>query len=492
VRALVELPPSAAASPLQAQLAAFYAQRSFRPVWSGSITGEARAASVRAALASADEQGLDPKTYTAALARWQTTAPQGGHDAAAYDVALTSSLFRYASDLQTGRVKPKDVDHYVSLPAPEFDPSKALSEAIAQNDIDGFLAGLPPVHPGYTYLAGALARYRVIAAKGGWPTVPAGIALDGKDSRITILAVRLAFEDPLLAANGNWSPADVHDALLRFEKRNGLAEDGKLSPDVLKVLNVPAAFRVQQIRANMERWRWMPRYLEQRYIEVDVPDQSVSYIDDGTVRLYSKVVIGKPTTPTPILRTTVAAVIANPPWDIPSDIFARKFLPKLRHKSNYLQVRNVVLAGGPANDPHGTKINWRHVKASNLRYQVQQSPGADNALGTILFDMPNDFDVYLHDTPEKNLFALDVREKSNGCVRVEEISDLASLVLDDDESGSADALKPAIQSGQTTRLALSSPVAVYMLYWTAVAGPDGTVHFRPDRYDRDRRLIAKL
>lgn len=487
---LVELPQTTSATPA---LETFYAQRNFKPVWSGSQSAAVRAVRVRGALADAGSQGLDTKTYTAALARWKSSPPETGRDAAAFDVALSSSLFRYASDLQTGRVKPKDVYRDVNLPTPELDPAKALADALARDDIDGFLADLPPVHPGYKYLAGALARYRAIAAKGGWLTVPRGIALDGSDRRIAVLAKRLAFEDPVLAPNGKPSADAVRDALLRFEKRNGLAEDGKLGPAVLQVLNVPAAARVQQIRANMERWRWMPRYLEQHYVEVDIPDQSVTYVDGGSARLYSKVVIGKPSTPTPILRTTVAAVIANPSWDIPSDIFARKMLPKLRRKPTYLLARNVVLADGPADDPHGTKIDWRHVSAANLRYQFQQSPGADNALGTILFDMPNDFDVYLHDTPEKNLFKLDVREKSNGCVRVQDISGLASLVLQAGaDSDTADALDPAIELGQTQRFALSRPVAVYMLYWTAIAEADGTVHFRPDRYGRDKRLIAKL
>ena len=492
LRKLVELPQTTATTPLRAALQTFYAQRSFSPVWSGSEAARAHAASVRAALGNAAAQGLNPRNYTAALARWKASPPKAGGDAASFDFAVTSSLFRYASDLQTGRVKPKDVYRHVALPPNELDPAKALADALAHDDLDGFLADLPPVHPGYKYLVAALARYRAIAAKGGWPIVPGGIALDGSDPRIAVLAKRLAFEDPVLTANAKPSADAVRDALLRFEKRTGLPEDGKLGPDVLRMLNAPAAWRVKQIEANMERWRWMPRYLEQRYIEVDVPDQSVSYIDGGKALLYSRVVIGKPSTPTPILRTTVAAVIANPPWDVPSDIAARKLLPKLRSKPDYLLVKNMVLSDGPANDPHGIRINWRHVSASNLRYQIQQSPGADNALGTILFDMPNEFDVYLHDTPEKNLFALDVREKSNGCVRVQEISELASLLLEGDDSDSAAQLQPAIASGQTQHIALSSPVAVYMLYWTAVAEADGTVHFRFDRYGRDRLLVAKL
>ena len=492
LRAFLELKPAVPSGPLRVSLEAFYAQRNFRPVWTGGEAATAQATTVRTALADAGIQGLDAKSYTAVLARWQAAPPEPGRNAAAFDIALTSSLFRYASDVRTGRFKPKDIYHDVSLPAPEFDPARALEDALDHDDIDGFLADLPPLHPGYKYLEAALARYRAIAEKGGWPMVPAGVALDGQDRRVAVLAKRLAFEDPELAANEDKSPDDVRDALLRFEKRNGLPQDGKLSPIVLSVLNVPAGWRVQQIKANMERWRWMPRYLERRYVEVDVPDQSVSFVDGGAVRLYSRVVIGKPSSPTPILRTTVAAIIANPYWDIPSDIAARKLLPKLRRKPNYLLVRNMVLADGPANDPHGTKVDWRHVTAANLRYQIKQSPGADNALGTILFDMPNPFDVYLHDTPEKRLLSLDVREKSNGCVRVQKIHDLASLILEGDDSDSAATLDPAIASGQNQRIALSNPVAVYMLYWTAIAEADGTVHFRPDRYGRDRALIAKL
>jgi murein L,D-transpeptidase YcbB/YkuD len=485
--------PGTASTPKTA-LAIFYAQRNFDPVWSGNEQAASRAASVRSALEGADRQGLRSRDYTSALSSWDKSPPKPGRDAAAYDATLTAALLHYASDLRTGRVKPRDVYRDVNLPPPDFDPTAALSVALKQDSLASFLTDLAPVHPGYSYLVQALAHYRAIVAKGGWPVVPGskGFALDGSDKRLAILASRLAFEDPVLAADPAPSADAIHDALLRFERRNGLPQDDNVGPDVLKVLNVPATYRVQQIIANMERWRWMPRFLESRYVEVDVPDQSVSYIDSGSALLYSRVVIGKPSTPTPILRTTVEAVIANPFWRIPDDIAARKLLPKLRDKPDYLRTRNMVLAGGPANDPHGTKINWRHVRVTNLRYQIEQSPGPDNALGTILFEMPNDFDVYLHDTPEKNLLSLDMREKSNGCVRVEKIAGLASLVLSGGKDDADSDLADAVASGKTQRIPLENTLAVYMLYWTVIAESDGTVHFRPDRYDRDRRLIAKL
>jgi murein L,D-transpeptidase YcbB/YkuD len=490
IRALLK--SGGVAAPLEGQLLNFYAPRNFRPAWSGNDDAVAEAASVKATIAKADLQGLHAKDYTAALARWKSGRPRSGKDAAAYDVALTTALFHYASDVRTGRVRPGDAYRDVDLPPRFFDPASELTAALRDDKLGAFLQALPPLHPGYRYLAEVYARYRAVAAAGGWPTVPAGTTFDRHDKKIDVLGKRLALEDPTLAANAKPSSGDVHEALIRYEKRNALPDDGKLGPEVLKSLNVPAGARADQIAANMDRWRWMPRYLEGRYIEVDVPDQSVTFIQDGSAELYSPVIIGKASTPTPILRTTVQTVVANPSWDIPVDIAARKLLPKLRQKPDYLLARHMVLAGGPADDPHGTKIDWKHVTAANLRYQIQQDPGNDNALGTILFDMPNNFDVYLHDTPEKKLFTLAVREKSNGCVRVQKIADLASLVLKGDDSDAADDLEPAIASGQTQRFKLSDPVAVYMVYWTAIAEPDGTVHFRPDLYGRDRTLIAKL
>lgn len=482
--------PGTASTPL----AIFYAQQNFEPVWSGSDRAQSRAAAVRSTLEQADAQGLLSKDYTSTLAPWRKTLPKPGRDAAAYDVALTTAVLRYASDVRTGRLRPRDVYPDVNLPPPDFDPATALSDALKQDTLAGFLSDLAPVHPGYRYLVQALAHYRAIVAQGGWPVVPGGndFSFDGSDKSLAVLSRRLAFEDPVLAADPAPSADAIHDAFVRFEKRNGLPQDDRLGPDVLKVLNTSAAYRVQQIAANMERWRWMPRYLESRYIEVDVPDQSASYIDSGSALLYSRVVIGKPSTPTPILRTTVQAVIANPLWHVPDDIAARKLLPTLRQKPNYLLARNMVLAGGPANDPHGTKIDWRHVRATSLRYQIEQKPGPDNVLGTILFEMPNDFDVYVHDTPDKNLFTLDVREKSNGCVRVENITGLASLALTDGKNDADDDLASAVASGETRRIPLQNALAVYMLYWTVIAEQDGTVHFRLDRYGRDRRLIAKL
>src|SRR5581483_1206270 len=284
------------------------------------------------------------------------------------------------------------------------------------------------------------------------------------------------------------SPEDVELALVRFQSRNGLNPDGQLGADTLKALNVPASLRVQQIAANMERRRWMPREMEARYAMVNVPDRSVEAVEDGSVVLQSRVIIGKKATPTPILKTRAIAVVANPPWDLPDNL-AAGLLPHLRKDPNYLAKRNMVLADGPAD---GAGVDWSKVNAHNIPFQIQQEPGSDNALGVLMLDMPNPFDVYMHDTPHKEYFQLADREKSNGCIRTEQIFPLASFALTGDPQEGADQLQEAVQTGQTQRLPLAKSLPIYVVYWTAIPQDDGSVGFRPDRYDRDKVLIAKM
>lgn len=454
----------------QDKLVALYQARDFKPIWSGSGTAESRAAAVKSALEHASDQGLRSADYTSALSQW-SDVPQTGEDAAKYDIAMTAALLKYAKDVHSGRLDPESVYKDVQLPANDFDAAAALKRALRNGSIDSFLSDLPPPQPGYQRLVKALAQYRAIAAQGGWPAIPAGgtIDLDSGGSRVRALAKRLAFEDSDLADNPDPSPSELREAVLRFQRRHGLNDDGVVGPAVLRELNIPASHRVEQIVANMERWRWMPRSFESRYIAVNVPDQSLEFIDDGSVALHSRVVIGRKDNQTPILRTTVRAVVANPPWNIPDDI-AAKMLPRIRKNPDYLSEHNMVMADG----------------------HIQQNPGEDNALGTLMLDAPNKFNVYMHDTPNKKLFLADTREMSHGCVRVEQILPLASLALTGSADDGVDDLNEAIAGGVTQRMPLSEPLPAYMLYWTAFAKSDDGVEFRDDLYDRDRILLDKL
>ncbi len=477
--------PSTDSDPLQAQLQRFYAARDFRLAWSGSSEARARLASVVVTLQHADRQGLHPADYAVDVER-SVVQPQAGRIAALYDLAITTSLLRYAIDVRLGRVDPKAVYSDAALPPQNFDAAVELEAALKKGRLDMFLSGLPPQNPQYLALASALAYYRAIAAKGGWPHV------SGQTSPQK-LAKRLALEDVKLAKTAHPSAAEVKEALKRFQARHGLPDGGDLDGETLKALDVPASTRIAEISANMERWRWLPRQLGERYILVDVPNQSVDFIDDGKSVLHSRAIIGRDgENRTPILLTLANAIVVNPPWDIPDDIAAKAILPHLRKDPNYLARRNMVLVDAPESDPAGRRINWREVKGDKLPYQIREQPGPHNVLGTLMLDMPNPFDVYLHGTSNEAMFGLKDRERSHGCVRVEKIEQLGELTLEGSVDSPKDALKQNIADGETQRVALTKPILVYMLYWTAYVEKDGAVEFRPDRYDRDPPLIARL
>jgi murein L,D-transpeptidase YcbB/YkuD len=468
---------------------AFYQIRDFRPAWTLESQKSLREA-VRTTLAGASAQGLRPGEY-----QLPPESPfSAGREAAQAEIAFSDALLRYAHDVHNGRLRPTDLYEDAELPLHTFDPVVESVKALRADSLSSFLSTLPPAHPEYRRLVQALARYRAIEAKGGWPSVqgPNEIKLDGKDARQPALVQRLAAEDTVFAAIASPNPVDIRDAVKRFQSRNGLPEDARAGGATLAALSISAAERAAEIAANLERWRWMPETFEHRYVAVNVPDQSVEFVRDGRTILHSPVVVGRATSPTPITRSEIAAVVVNPPWNIPGDIAARDLLPQLIKNRNYLAQKHMVITDGPANDPYGRKIDWKKIVPAQFPYAIKQLPGPATALGALMLDSPNDFDVYLHDTPNKKLFDLTTREISNGCIRVQQIFPLASLALTDDASNGMATLNQVVKTRETKRIKLDAPLPVYFLYWTAWANADGEVQFRPDRYDRDAPLVAAL
>ncbi len=245
------------------------------------------------------------------------------------------------------------------------------------------------------------------------------------------------------------------------------------------------------IGANMERWRWLPAQLEPDRIVINAAAAEMELWLDGKLILTSRVIVGRPKNPTPILRAQGAGVTINPPWTVPHSIAVKEILPKLRADHAYLAKQNMVLLDGPPGDPHGLGINWRGIRTGTFPYRIRQVPGPNNALGRIKLELPNQFDVYLHDTPARTLFARKQRTLSHGCVRVEQIMPLASYTL----AGNLDALdriSRSLAAGQTEYLPLKKSLPVYFLYWTAFSGPDGAIKMATDVYGRDRRLLPAM
>ena len=448
------------------------------------------ASAIQDVLARAHEQGLRDEEYK--LDR-QNADFRSASARAQYELALTAAVLRYSHDVRTGRFPPKGVYDDVELPDSNFDAVAALNQAQQNGSVKDYLSDLPPQHREYRALVKALAHYRTIAEAGGWQSVPVqnAIGFDENDSGIVLLVKRLASEDQILAGTPKPSMAQLRDAVKRFQTRNGLGEDGLVGSRTLAALNVSASVRAAQIAANMERWRWLPRQFERRYVAVNVAGESLELIRDNKIALTSRVIVGQKTSTTPITRAVIEAVVVNPPWNIPGDIAARALLPQLRRNANYLATRNMIVTDLPR-DPYGRHVDWKNVIPAEFPYAIRQLPGPTTALGAVMLDSPNDFDVYLHDTPNKKLFNLAEREISNGCVRVQEIFPLASFALTGDVKTGMKKLTDLTRSRQTQRLKLDNPLPVYFLYWTAVVTSEGNVEFRPDRYGRDIPLMAAL
>ena len=471
-----------------AQLQNVYAERNFQPIWSGTIEALESARVAKAFLARAGEHGLNPDDYSGAIG--STLRDDTAERSAEIDVELTRNVLRYARDVRSGRLEPSAVYRDIDLPREAFDPAAAFATAVRQGEIVNRFSALPPPRAEYQRLVAALAKYRRIEALGGWPSIPGNpeIKTDGSDPRLRALMHRLQVEDPAAAL----PDADPVAAVKRYQERNGLTVDGLVGALTLEVLNVSAAERIAQIAANMERWRWLPRTFESRYIAVNVPDQTLKLIDSEKVLLSTRVIVGRPQTPTPIFRASVIAVTANPPWNVPHSIAVQEILPLLRRNANYLATQNMILLNGPADDPSGVQINWLQISADRFPYQIQQRPGDKNALGKLKLELPNRFSVFLHDTPGRAAFERDQRALSHGCIRVQQILPLAALAIGGDTGVAQANISALIAAGTSAQISLHDPLPVYVLYWTAIPEEDGSVGFRRDLYGRDRRLSAAL
>ncbi len=472
----------------RAALLRFYRARDFRPAWLGNPASGAAVA----ALENAGADGLDPADYHAGvLEAHQLT--DSAVNAARYDLTLSDGVLAYAHDLRLGRVDPSRADKMVGLARPGFDAVAALSAALAEGNFQQWLASLPPTNPQYAALKMLLARYRSAESQ-KWPQLPDAKKIELKTGTpsIDLLRNRLAGEG-LLAANA--LPDDMQvleDAVKKFQTRNGLKADGVVGRQTIAALNVTPAARAAQIKANLERWRWLPHDLGPRYIEVNAADTTLKVIDNGKVVLSSRVITGKPKTMTAIFNADVIAITVNPIWHVPVSIARKEILPKLRRNPAYLVREHIIVVDGPAGDPYGQSVNWRAVSAANLHYEFRQLPGEGNSLGLLKLEMPNPFSAYLHDTSARSLFARDERHLSHGCIRVQNIRPLAAYALYGAALDGMEKIDTAIAVGETRRIPLDKPLPVYVLYWTAMADTDGTPEFRPDVYGRDKRLIAAL
>jgi len=475
-------------------VAALYESRSFRLAWTPEMT-EMLVGFIK----QAPNHGFDPADYHADAINARLEVAKRGLPGTTsqvdLDLLLTDAFARLAFTLHFGKLNPEDLDPVWNLSrefSEDSDAVELFSMALETGSLREFLIASAPSIAEYRQLVQALKEYRALSEYGGWPTVPDGPVLqpDDHSPRVADLRARLAVTDGLAGpvADLELYDTEVEAAVIRFQDRHNLDADGKVGPKTVEAFNVPVEARIDQIRANLERIRWIFRDVPDDFIVADIAGFQLHLYRDREIIWSTRIQVGKPYHATPVFKDKMTYLVLNPTWTIPPGILRKETLPAIRRDPDYLKKKNmsVIRSDGSIVDPSTVDFN------AKFPYGIRQEPGPGNALGRVKFIFPNPFFVYFHDTPSKSLFGRSARAFSHGCIRTENPLDLAELLLEDKEGWGRARIDKVIDSAKMTTVTLTEPLTVFLLYWTAGVRPDGSIEFREDIYNRDARIVEGL
>lgn len=474
----------------------FYVRRAFEPVWD-----DARAAALRDLVRDSVTHGLDPVDYhEAALER--LAIARDPLAAANRELLYTDALVRLVYHLHFGKVNPRELyaewNFSRALGGGAATPVEALEALLTAPDLRAAVEHYAPHVEIYQALRRALAGYRRIAAGGGWPDVAKGptLRVGMHDARVPTLLARLqasADADGVVPGTEALYDEALAAAVRRFQRRHGLEADGVLGESTRRALNVPVAARIDQLRVNLDRVRWVAQDLVDDFLLVDIAGFTARLYLKDTLVWSSRIVVGKPFRKTPAFRAPLRYIVLNPTWTVPPTILREDLMPKLVRDPDYLAHNEMQLVDSSGRAVAPGAIDWSRVReGGGFPYQVVQAPGATNPLGQLKFMLPNPYAIYLHDTPSRTLFERSARAFSSGCIRLERPRELAVLLIDDPVEWDRARLDAAIADGAIRTVMLKRQIPVLLLYFTAEADELGIPSFRPDLYGRDKAVLAGL
>jgi murein L,D-transpeptidase YcbB/YkuD len=489
------------------QVQNFYEPTGYALAWiqNGRPTPQAQA--MITAFGEAMGKGLDPADYDSSLwaARIDNLPSASTSDVARFDLAMTVSVMRYLSDLHLGRVNPRYFHFGFDVEHNQYDLSSFVRERLVTSaKLDAVLAALEPPFEGYRRTEKALILYLQLAQRDDGQQLPIPkrpVAVGDQYSGIQRLQRLLCLLGDLQRDACGMELRNVYtnpmaDSVKHFQRRHGLEPDGRLDPGTIRELNVPLSQRVLQLQLTLERWRWLPHEFAQPPIIVNIPEFRLRALDENNKVVFAmNVVVGRAyRRQTPVFAKDMTHVIFRPYWNVPLSIQRSEVVPEIERDRSYLSKKNyeVVTHGGEVvtSGPISDEILGQLRKGT---LEVRQRPGVTNALGLVKLMFPNEYNVYLHDTPSRKLFARPRRDFSHGCIRVENPVELTTWALRNNPGWDKARVEAAMQSGKDNyQVNLVKPIPVLILYGTAIVDTNDEVHFFDDIYGHDARLRQTL
>jgi L,D-transpeptidase YcbB len=479
----------------------FYLERSFEPAWFGNDGLNHHAYDMLQAIYNADEHGLNPTDYHLGLIeRYEGIMKQQTSvdvlDQMKLEILLTDAFMLLASHLYFGKVESGQMraEWKIQRKEPELRLDIRLQDALAKDDIRNVFNYLSPTTSSYAVLKTRLAFFKEILEV-EWETIIFKQSIKPGEQSTQLPAFRKRLK--LLKFEVSDTISELYDAefekvVKRFQLNNGLNPDGVIGRMTTEAMNITPAKRIETIRVNMERIRWLPVNFPERYILVNIANAELDLIDGSDTIISMRAIVGRHYRGTPIFSARMTYLVFSPTWTVPPGIFRNDIYPELKKGPEYLAQKNMRILRLDGTEIDYTSINWDKVSATNFPYMIRQQPGADNALGKVKFMFPNQYNIYIHDTPTRGLFAREDRALSSGCIRIEKPFELARILLEENPQWTPERITTAMNSKREQTVTLPTPITVVMVYFTAWTDGADKIQFRRDVYNRDAAVLNAL
>lgn len=484
------------------QLRRLYQNRDFQPLWLGRGGYGPAVQEVLQVLKNAAHEGLQPEDYRAAVELIEKTPLQTDDpkQLAHLERTLTAAVLDYIDDLSGERLTPHQVNGQLYIKPTHIDAGFVLEVGLSKDQSGRFLKDLTIRIGDYPRLKQELARLHALQQGDGWPTtlaLPKGqkkLTLGDRGAAISTLRQQLAATGFL---KGDSAAPDVFDetvlsAVKMYQKYHALEDDGIVGAETIAALNTPLSARIDQVKVTMERWRWVPDPLPRRLVMVNIAGYRLQGIEDGRVTLDMPVIIGQKYRKTPVFTSDIDFVRYNPSWHVPVSIAVKDKLPLIQQDPGYLDRKGFVVTDldGQRVDGHG--VDWSSLGSGHFPYRLRQNPGAQNALGKIFFHINSPFAIFLHSTPDQDLFQKTKRSLSSGCIRVARPADLAFFVLNDPSTWTLQTINAAMEGTKTQDVKPRDKMPVYIGYFTVYVDGDGQIVYGEDLYGQDKAILSAL